>query len=386
MASSPTVLGSITPAIFLRDYWQKQPLLIRQGLPGFQNPLAADEIAGLACEDCIESRLILGPEVRGNWELEHGPLAQERFDDLPPSNWTLHLQGIEVYLREAYQLFDYFRFIPNWRIDDIMVSYAPDQGSAGPHFDFYDVFLVQAEGRKRWRLGQPCDSDSALVPDIDLRILEHMDVTQEFVVEPGDVLYIPPRIAHHGVADGDSITYSVGFRAPGIVELADEFAQHLATTIREDQRYQDPNPALQAHPGSISPDVRARIAEMLKIELDRPGAIEQWFGSYMTRPKVDIEAEPPEQVLDATQLRGKLETAANLYWCEGTRVAYADYPDGLVVFINGAAWPLAKQALELAQLLSAATRIDTAALLPLPGDDALNLLCECYNEGLISFD
>src|SRR3990170_7562789 len=203
---------------FLTDFWQKRPLLIRSPWRAWNNPLAPDELAGLACESDVESRLVT--QLPDTWELEHGPLSGTRFAQLGKQPWTLLVQAVDHHVPAVAALLEPFRFIPNWRIDDVMVSYAVEGGGVGPHFDQYDVFLVQGLGRRRWQLGRLCDHATELLPHDDLRLLASFEPTDEWILEPGDILYVPPRVAHNGIAvSDDCMTYSIGFRAPSRREL-----------------------------------------------------------------------------------------------------------------------------------------------------------------------
>jgi 50S ribosomal protein L16 3-hydroxylase len=239
------------PGDFLRDHWQKQPLLIRGLWAAWSNPLEPDELAGLACEESVESRLIRQSD--GALVMEHGPFAESRFGKLGDAPWTLLVNAVDHHVPDVSALIDTFRFIPNWRIDDVMVSYAVDQGGVGPHFDQYDVFLVQGLGRRKWQIGGLCDDTTELLPHDDLRLLAKFEPVQEWILEPGDVLYVPPGIAHNGVAIGDDcMTYSIGFRAPSRDELLAQWAEHLVEQAEGDHRYADPALTLQSNPGEIT--------------------------------------------------------------------------------------------------------------------------------------
>jgi 50S ribosomal protein L16 3-hydroxylase len=212
---------------FLRDYWQKQPLLMRGALDPGLFSVPPDELAGLACEPDIESRLVIEHGER-HWTVEHGPLDEGRFALLPTSHWTLLVQDVDKHRDDVAALLDHFDFVPGWRIDDIMISYATDGGGVGPHTDSYDVFLMQAQGRRRWRISDADYSEDDLLPNQPLRILSSFETTEDWLVAPGDVLYLPPGVAHWGSADGDCMTYSLGFRAPQRQELLAEWLHHCA--------------------------------------------------------------------------------------------------------------------------------------------------------------
>ena len=251
-------------AAFLRDSWQKRPLLIKNPWADWQNPLAPDELAGLACEADVESRLIArnGGRANGRLVCEHGPIDATRFGRLGKKHWTLLVQAVDHHVPAVAALIEPFRFVPNWRIDDVMVSYAVDGGGVGAHFDQYDVFLIQGLGIRRWRVGQACDASTALLPHDDLRLLADFTPTAEYWLEPGDMLYLPPGIAHDGVAVGDDcMTYSIGFRAPACSELISDWADHVASQLPQDDRYTDPGLRLQDNPGEIAPDAIAALHE-----------------------------------------------------------------------------------------------------------------------------
>lgn len=284
-----TLLGGISPKQFLKEYWQKKPLLIRQAIPHFQGVLDANELAGLACEEDVQSRLITF--TRGKWQLEDGPFSEKRFSTLPKSNWTLLVQGVNHHLAEAAELLKLFNFIPHARLDDLMVSFAPNGGGVGPHFDSYDVFLLQGQGKRRWRISQ--QADLSLVKGAPLRILQNFKTEQEYVLEAGDVLYLPPNVAHWGVAVGDCMTYSIGFRAPSAQELGTQFLTFLQDKLSLEGMYTDTSLALQKHPAEVSDDMVKRVNSMLKKIRWNKDMVAEFLGAYLSEPKTHI-------VFDAT--------------------------------------------------------------------------------------
>ena len=246
------------PARFLRDHWQKQPLLIRNPWRQWLDPIEPDELAGLALEEGVESRLVV--REGAGLTLEHGPFPEDRFQALGAMPWTLLVQAVDQHHPEVAALMGAFRFIPNWRIDDVMVSYASDGGGVGPHFDQYDVFLVQGAGKRLWQVGAPCDAATPLMAQADLRLIEGFEASQEWILEAGDILYLPPGFAHNGVAIGDGcMTYSIGFRAPARSELIAQWCDHVISAETDDVRYGDPCLTIQANPGEIT---QAAIAEL----------------------------------------------------------------------------------------------------------------------------
>lgn len=285
-------LGGLTAQEFLTEYWQKKPLLIRQAFPGFGDWLTPDELAGLACEEDAQSRLVL--ERRGKWYLENGPFDEARFAALPKKGWSLLVQGVNHFLPEGEALLQQFDFIPTARLDDLMVSFAPDGGGVGPHFDSYDVFLLQGHGRRLWRISE--QQDMALVEGAPLRILKHFDTLQEWLLEPGDMLYLPPRYAHWGIAVGECMTWSVGFRAPTAQELGVQFLSHMQEHLHLDGMYADPDLQLQEHPAEISMQMVDKVEYMLQSIKWNKADISNFLGEYLTEPKPHVVFDPPRRM------------------------------------------------------------------------------------------
>lgn len=274
---------------FLRDYWQQKPLFIKNALAHWQAPLDGNELAGLALEESIESRLIIEQTgknpLKSQWQLEHGPLAEERFATLPPSHFTLLIQALDQICPEIHDLLQQFKFLPHWRVDDIMASIAPTGGSVGPHFDYYDVFLLQGTGNRHWQIGQKCSEQSPLLTDCPLKILTEFDTQTQYLAQPGDLLYIPANIAHWGIAaTDDCTTYSIGFRAPSYSDILLDLSQDIASELSADIRYRDPV-NLQANlGGEITQQVIAQIAERCRSYFT-PERVGQWLGCHLTEEK-----------------------------------------------------------------------------------------------------
>ena len=322
---------------FLRDHWQKKPLLIRNPWGHWVNPLEPDELAGLACEPEIESRLIV--KTADNWAVEHGPFAEERFNRLGREPWTLLVQAVDHYIPAVAELIEPFRFIPDWRIDDVMVSYATDHGGVGAHFDQYDVFLIQGLGRRRWQVGQLCNNDSALLPHDDLRLLAHFDPTDEWVLEPGDMLYVPPGIAHNGVAmTDDCMTYSIGFRAPSSEELIGHWVDDLLAEAVADDRYADPLLARQPNPGEIRPEALASLHAMVMEKLSDPAAFARWFGQYNSGRKYPEIDWSPENAADPRYVAEMLRNGALLHRNPASRFSFIRQDNRLLLFVDGNCW------------------------------------------------
>lgn len=292
MPSTPMLFNQMPVDTFLREYWQKKPCLFKQALPGIVSPLAPDELAGLALEEDIESRLIIehGTEHKKSpWELRRGPFTESDFARLPDTHWTLLVQAVDQWVPEVKDMLQEFQCLPQWRLDDIMISFAPEGGSVGPHFDQYDVFLVQVEGTRHWDLGPACDHLSALNTETELKILTDMAVTEGWDIAPGDVLYVPPSIAHHGVALDNCLTYSVGFRAPDAVEMLQGLAQRLDIEPDIDfMRYQDPDLSAAEAGHAITPQAIERLRALMTKAMARDDVVADWLGAFMTQSKYDL--------------------------------------------------------------------------------------------------
>lgn len=284
-------LGGLTPKVFLRDYWQKQPLLIRDALPGFKGLLTRDALISLAYSEEAQSRLVV--QRNGRWQLKHGPLDDRDFARLPEKQWTLLVQDVNHFLPSARELLSKFRFIPHARLDDLMVSYAPKGGGIGPHFDSYDVFLLQGLGARRWQIS--AQLDDAFIEDAPLRILKNFYPEQEWVLEAGDMLYLPPKYAHNGIAEDDCMTYSIGFRAPSHEELMTQFLVFLQDRVSAPGRYADPGLQLQSHPSVLSPAMLSQVRTILNKIKWNQNDVEDFLGIYLSEPKPHVFFEQPEK-------------------------------------------------------------------------------------------
>ncbi len=377
------LLGGLTPARFLAEYWQKKPLLVRQALPGFRSPLSPDELAGLACEDGVEARLILERDGARPWQLEHGPFPEARFASLPESHWTLLVQRVNQWLPEVAALLDHFAFLPDWRLDDVMVSYAADQGSVGPHTDQYDVFLIQGLGRRRWQIDATIGDDAPLLEHPDLRILREFSPTDEWILEPGDMLYLPPGLAHCGVALGDDcMTYSVGFRAPAYRELVTAWVDDVIALLPDTLRFADPDRTPATHPGALSAADRQRIREIIRQTFMHDDAIDHWFGRYITTPAGEAAetAMTVERLVDA--LRGGLPVRRS----EMVRLAFLEEDERFRFYFNGEEIPVPEPLRPLAIHLADGRRIDGSLLPLLDSPAAQDWIAPLLQDGLLEFD
>ena len=290
------LLNHLTPAQFLAEYWQKKPLLIRQAIPNFTGLLSPNDLAGLACEDDVQARIII--QKKDKWSVKSSPFDEAIFSKLPKENWTLLVQGVNHYLFEAASLLAQFNFIPHARLDDLMVSYAPAGGGVGAHVDSYDVFLLQGSGKRRWKISH--QADLSLVEGAPLKILQNFKSEQEWLLEAGDMLYLPPQIAHWGISESDDcMTYSIGFRAPKTQELQHEFLSYLQDNLSVEGLYADADLKLQNHPAEISDAMINKVGEMLqKITWDKNN-VADFLGKYLTEPKLDVVFEPNRKLSKA---------------------------------------------------------------------------------------
>ena len=369
VASPPSpapALGDLSPEAFLREYWQKKPVVIREALPAFISPLAPEELAGLALEAGVESRIILEEGGAYPWELRHGPFSEEEFRTLPATDWTLLVQGVDQLVPEVERLLDHFRFLPRWRLDDVMVSYAPEGGNVGVHIDHYDVFLVQGKGRRRWQFGHTPVENETIVPDRDVRMLANFEPDEEAVLEPGDLLYLPPRVAHHGVSESeDCMTFSVGLRAPSYGEILSGYARACAERFSEADRFADPDRLLLDHFGEITPEDRRTVSRVIREAAEDEEAIDRWFGSYVTRPAAGEPLLSPETPPSEETLVEAIQGGEGLRPTPGARLAFYENEDGSAfLFAGGQPYELPTEQAFAAPLLANRRRLPAEALRP----------------------
>jgi 50S ribosomal protein L16 3-hydroxylase len=287
------LLGKLSAEQFLRRHWQKKPLLVRNAFVRPALTLLPADLFALATRDDVQSRIVM--QTRGSWQVRHGPFRKSEWARLPKAGWTLLVQGIEQVLPEAAQLLQAFSFIPHSRMDDLMASYAPSGGGVGPHFDSYDVFLIQGEGKRQWKISTQRDLD--LVDDAPLRLLKRFRAQQEWTLDTGDMLYLPPRFAHDGVALTPSVTLSVGFRAPSAQEINARFLDFLQDRLQLEGMYADPDLRTQIHPAQISRSSLRKISQLLKAARWNAEDVAKFAGSYLTEPKPEAVFAPPASAL-----------------------------------------------------------------------------------------
>jgi 50S ribosomal protein L16 3-hydroxylase len=342
-----TLLGGISPERFMKQYWHKKPLLVRQAIPQVKPVMGRAELFELAAQEGVQSRLVI--QDGGNWRLKHGPFQRRTLPPLKRPGWTLLVQGVDLHQELAHALVQAFRFVPDCRLDDLMTSYATDGGGVGPHFDSYDVFLLQVQGRRRWRIGR--QKDLSLQADVPLKILADFAPEQEFLLEAGDMLYLPPRYAHDGVAVGECMTCSIGFRAQQQGELARELLQRLADDAPElvgDSLYRDPHQPATLSPAEIPRAVQTFAREAILRVLKDPLALARTLGELLTEPKSEVWFERPSAA-DAA-LAGALRLDRR------TKMMFDDRH----VFINGEAFRAGGKDATLIRRLADQRRLNAA--------------------------
>ncbi len=378
------LLGGLTARQFMRDYWQKKPLLVRQAFTDFESPIDADELAGLALEEEVESRLVL---EHGDtpWELRRGPFTEDTFGTLPERDWTLLVQSVDQFVPEVAELLEHFRFLPSWRIDDVMISFAAPGGSVGPHFDNYDVFLLQGHGKRKWKLGQMCNSDSPLLEHADLRILADFEQSDEWVLEPGDMLYLPPRLAHYGIAEDNCLTYSVGFRAPSAAEVLTHFTDFLGQFLTDEERYSDADAQpVSDDPHQIQHDALGRLKSLLNEHMGDERLLLTWFGQFMTEPRYPELVSGEE--LSEEELVDSLEQGAIIIRNPSARLAWSEVDDNLLLFASGQSRLLPGNLRELLKLICSADALHIDNLADWLGDEVgLELVCQLVKQGSLGF-
>ena len=363
------LLGGITPDQFFAEYWHKKPLLIRQAIPDFKPLLSAEELFELASRDDVESRLI--SFFKQHWEMKNGPLTQLPLKE--KKDWTLLIQGVNLHHRKADALLRQFRFIPDARLDDLMISYAKDGGGVGPHFDSYDVFLLQAHGQRRWRIG--AQKDLSLIKGMPLKILSNFQAEEEFILNPGDMLYLPPQYAHDGVAIGECMTYSIGFRAPSFQEIGESFLQFMSDSIDLPGRYADPELKSSDHPAEISQSLLGTLsAELAKIKFTKDD-MTIFLGEHLTEPKSSVFFTSPEKTLAPKRFNASAQKSGVSLSLK-TQMLYM----GKNIFINGESFSVSKKD-QLTLSTLANQRFLTGSDIASASDDVLEAFCIWYEDG-----
>ena len=337
------LLGGLSPAQFMRRHWEKTPLLVRQAWPGVKPPLSRAAMFRLAGSEDVESRLVV--RSMGDWRVRHGPMPRRMLPPVAQPDWTLLVQGLDLHLDTARALLQPFRFVPEARLDDLMLSWASSGGGVGPHVDAYDVFLLQVSGRRRWRVGRA--ADASFIEGLPLKILRRFEPEFDWVLEPGDMLYLPPLWGHDGVAEGECMTCSVGFRSPTADGLAGDLLQRLAETEDETSHvYRDPRQPATAAPGEIPPALIEFARGAVTRRLAEPWALERALGESLSEPKPRVWFDACDH---ATVSQGvRLDRR--------TRMVY----DSHHVFINGESFHAAGRDAHLMRQLADSRQLDAA--------------------------
>lgn len=364
-----TLLGGMSPQRFLQDYWQKKPLLIRQAFPAFKPLIERDALFKLASRDDVEGRLI--SIVEEQWQLRNGPF--NRLPSLRQKAWTLLVQGVNLHSDAANDLLNQFRFIPDARLDDLMISYATDSGGVGPHFDSYDVFLLQAHGKRQWKIS--AQNDLSLMDGLPLKILKNFQPEQEFVLEPGDMLYLPPQYAHDGVAVGECMTYSIGFRAPSYQELGEAFLQFMADSIDLPGRYTDPDLKPAVRPAEIGNLMLEKVAAEISKVRFTDDDIRIFLGEYLSDPKANVFFDTPDAPMSLAAFR-KAASKSGVMLSRKTRMLYR----GKFIFINGESLVADGNDKTMLAMLANDRRLDGTAVGAL-SPDAIETLLAWHEDG-----
>jgi 50S ribosomal protein L16 3-hydroxylase len=363
-----TLLGGISPAEFMNTYWQRKPLLVRQAIPEFKALLSRAALFDLAEQSGVESRLVVGNNGgQRDWQMHRGPFKRRAIPKLTERDWTLLVQGVDLHDDGVADLMQQFRFVPDARLDDVMISYATEGGGVGPHFDSYDVFLLQAHGQRRWRIGR--QKDLSLVPDMPLKILANFKPEHDWVLEPGDMLYLPPRYAHDGIAQGECMTYSVGFRVPQTGDLARELLVRLGEGVEDRvgcDLYQDATQSAVSEPAAMPEGLQEFAKNALQKSLKDPKALQRALGEYLTEPKSNVWFEMGEM---PDRLRSvRLDRRS--------KMMYDDHH----IFLNGESWRAAGKDAALMRRLANQRELSSMDL-ERASPEALSLLMEWCDDG-----
>ncbi len=368
-----TLLGGLTVNEFLRDYWQKKPLLVRQAVPGFKGLLDPQQLIDLACRDDVQARL--ATYQRKKWNLRYEPFEPNDFEGLTKKGkWSVLVQGVNHFLPKGAELVKQFNFIPHARLDDLMVSYAPKGGGVGPHFDVYDVFLVQGLGHRRWQLSM--QKDQTLIEGAPLRLLKDFKVEQEWIVEAGDLLYLPPHCAHNGIAEDDCMSYSIGFRTPWYQELSEQFLVYLQDRIEIAGTYADPDLKAQKHPSEIGPEMLQQVSRTIrKVKWDDED-VANFLGCYLSEPKPHIYFEAPAKPLTQERFGQVLHARGAKLDLKTQMLCH-----GSTVFINGDAHPVGQGSYRALRELADERCLPAATKLP---REAAELVYQWYLDGFVT--
>ncbi|ANM30378.1 hypothetical protein ABI59_13560 [Acidobacteria bacterium Mor1] len=381
------LLGGLSPREFLDQYWQKRPLVIRSAIPELQSPLSPEELAGLACEE-VEARLVRGNGTDKPWEYREGPFEAEDFTSLPERDWTLLVQGVDRLMPEVAELVAPFRFFPNWRLDDVMVSYAAPGGSVGPHVDQYDVFLLQGLGQRRWQVEREPVEEEVLRPDTELRVLARFAPDEEWVLEPGDMLYLPPGLAHHGTAVDRCMTFSVGFRAPDDLGLLAGYAENVMRSLDPTARYKDPDLEPRKDPGRLEANELERVRRSVRRFGREDRDVDRWFAAFISEPKPHETPAPLDPPFDGEELLGRLGEGDPLLRSAVPHFVYIPrVRGGARMFVGGTEYELDADHAGFAQLVTGREPLGRETLSRwIDRSEARGVLLDLVNRGFLYFE
>ena len=359
--AKPGLPLGMNPATFLRDYWQKRPLLIRAAFPDFETPVMPEDLAGLACEEGALARIVSHDRATDGWTLRTGPFQEEDFPGMPDHDWTLLVQDVDKWDPEVRALTSCFNFLPRWRMDDVMISFAATGGSVGAHVDQYDVFLLQAHGQRRWQIDASESTKGKrpsleFRPDVELKLLKKFKATHDWVLGPGDMLYLPPNVPHNGVAVNPCLTFSFGMRAPSSAELISDYLDDLVADADESIRFQDPDLKLPEDPNEIDAAAMKRVVAALNaLRMNDPDRLGNWFGRFITTYRAAGDILPSQAPPSPEEVQAELENGGVLERHPWARLAWRRATRGASLYCSGLAFQLS---IKDAQALAGAEQID----------------------------
>ena len=359
--AKPGLPLGMAPATFLRDYWQKRPLLIRAAFPDFETPVMPEDLAGLACEEGALARMVSHDRATDGWTVRTGPFQEEDFPGMPDHDWTLLVQDVDKWDPEVRALTSYFNFLPRWRMDDVMISFAATGGSVGAHVDQYDVFLLQAHGQRRWQIDASESTKGKrpsleFRPDVELKLLKKFKATHDWVLGPGDMLYLPPNVPHNGVAVNPCLTFSFGMRAPSSAELISDYLDDLVADADESIRFQDPDLKLPEDPNEIDAAAMKRVVAALNaLRMNDPDRLGNWFGRFITTYRAAGDILPSQAPPSPEEVQAELENGGVLERHPWARLAWRRATRGASLYCSGLAFQLS---IKDAQALAGAEQID----------------------------
>jgi len=377
LGTTRQLLG-MTASRFLRDYWQKRPLLVRQAFTGFVSPIQPEDLAGLACEEMALSRIVSHDRENDRWTLRNGPFQEDEFPGMPDHDWTLLVQDVDKWDADVRRVLERFAFLPRWRLDDVMVSFAASGGSVGAHVDQYDVFLLQAQGQRRWQIHAGPNPPLAFRDDAELKLLREFVPTHDWILEPGDMLYLPPGVPHHGIAVNPCLTFSVGMRAPSSADLISDYLDTLVADADESMRYRDADLSPPRDPNEIDADAMKRVVAALNaLRINDPDKLGDWFGRFITTYRAGAEVVADDDPRSRIEIEWDLEHGAILQLHPFSRMAWRRGKHGATLFCSGLQFQLPVRD---ARRMAGSSELDNALYSAL-SDDGRQAALELHAQG-----